>query len=163
MISEKAISDLLQQAKNSERKRAHLLLHENHEALLHRLVIGLTKGTYVKPHNHAQSGKEEVLFVLSGEVCVVYFDQSGEVIEKQFQKAGEINAYSEHTANTWHTLFPVTDSAVIIEIKRGPFVPTSPEEFASWAPNEGEGKAAELLEWLAQCNIGDNYCGLADS
>lgn len=162
MISEQDKETLIAQAKTSERKRSHLLLHENHEALLHRLVIGMSKGTYVKPHNHLESGKEEVLFVLCGEVCVVCFDDQGKVTEKVFRKAGDLSAYCELTSNTWHTLYPVTDEVLLVEIKRGPFVATSKTEFAPWAPNEGDKESKAFLDWLELCQQGECYEPLED-
>ena len=162
MLEPEQIEQLLEQAKDSDRKRSHLLLHDNQDCLLHRVVIALQRGTYVVPHNHSESQKEEILFVLQGEVCVVLFNEQGMVLDKQVKSAGELSAFGEYAPGTWHTLYPVSNNAIIIEVKRGPFIPTSPTEFARWAPKEGSPGVNHFLAWLYKCDVNARYLPGAD-
>ena len=44
-----------------------------------------------------------------------------------------------------------------MEIKEGPFIPIDPDNYATWAPIEGESEAAKFLEWAKVASAGDSY------
>jgi hypothetical protein len=52
---------LLDTAAASTRKRAHLLLHADHQDQVQRLLIGLEPATYVRPHVHSEQWEMIVL------------------------------------------------------------------------------------------------------
>ena len=64
------LDDLCKAARNSERRRAHLLLHSGHQDQVQRLVIAVEPGTYVRPHKHSEQW--EMLVLLSG-VSMSYY------------------------------------------------------------------------------------------
>ena len=148
---------LLLQAHESPRKRSHYNLHKELNEPVQRLCIALKKGTYVRPHHHPKSNKWELMLALRGAVSLVIFNEGGVILEKHSLSHGETLNGIELEPNTWHTVFPQTDDAIILEVKEGPFTPTQESDFASWAPAEGEEKAIHFLSWLESAAPGESY------
>ena len=48
-------------------------------------------------------------------------------------------------SGVWHTLVPLANDTVILEIKRGPYNAATDKTFASWAPEEGSPAAHSYL------------------
>ncbi|CAA6804826.1 MAG: Unknown protein [uncultured Thiotrichaceae bacterium] len=149
--------ELLVAANESPRKRSHHNIHKDLDEPVQRLCIGLKKGTYVRPHHHPQKNKWEMMLVLKGAVAVVIFDIDGKVTDKLELSAGGALCGIENEPNTWHTLFPLSDEAVIMEVKEGPFTPSVASDFARWAPQEGDDDVNDFLAWLEQTDIGEQY------
>lgn len=148
---------LLTQANDSPRKRSHSNIHKDLDEPVQRLCIGLKKGTYVRPHHHPKKNKWEMMLVLKGSVAVVIFDAEGRVTEKLELSIGGSLRGIENAPNTWHTLFPLTDEAVIMEVKEGPFTPSVASDFATWAPEEGDADVDAFLAWLERATTGEYY------
>ena len=148
---------LLSDAHQSPRKRSHYNLHKELDEPVQRLCIALKKGTYVRPHHHPKSNKWELMLALKGSVALLIFDENGNVLERLQLDPGNTVSGIELKPNTWHTVFPVSDEAVILEVKEGPFTPTEPTDFAEWAPSEGEDNVEEFLLWMKDAKIGDRF------
>jgi len=148
---------LLLQASESPRKRSHFNLHKELNDPIQRLCIALKKGTYVRPHHHPKNNKWELMLALRGTISLIIFDKDGVILEKLLLTQGEALSGIEIQPGTWHTLSPVTDNAVILEVKEGPFTPTKECDFASWAPVEGDDQAINFLNWLETSNLGEKY------
>ncbi|WP_208123227.1 WbuC family cupin fold metalloprotein [Facilibium subflavum] len=149
------LQDLQQQAAKSNRKRSHYNLHEQLSDPVNRLCISLSKGTYIRPHRHQQ--KWELILALKGEICVLIFNDDGGVVDTFIlSPEGEVCAF-EMPANTWHTLYPVTEVAAFFEVKPGPFEPTPEKDFAQWAPKEGEHNVDAFLQWMQTAQKGDSF------
>ncbi|MBL6763591.1 MAG: WbuC family cupin fold metalloprotein [Verrucomicrobiae bacterium] len=156
-IDDALFSDLLSKAEESPRRRAHHVFHQSHDELVQRLCIALRPGTYVRPHNHHVSGKWELLLVLRGRVELLEFADDGRLLSRRTLSADSGLSAVELSANTWHSLIPTGDEAVIMEVKQGPFAATAPEEFAAWSPEEGAPEVASYLAWSAKAELGDVY------
>lgn len=156
-LGKKLFGELLEQASESPRRRSHYNIHQELDEPVQRLCIGLVKGTYVRPHHHPVRNKWEMMLVLKGAVAVVIFAADGTVSERLELTAGGSLCGIENPPNTWHTLYPLTDEAVIMEVKEGPFTPSVATDFASWAPAEGEDTVTLFLEWLERADVGDRY------
>jgi len=148
---------LLFQAYESPRKRSHYNLHKELSEPVQRLCIALKKGTYVRPHHHPKSNKWELILSLRGTVNLIIFNKEGIILEKMSLSPGETLNAIELEPNTWHTIFPLTEDAVILEVKEGPFTPTNECDFASWAPAEGTEHAMQFLSWLENAKPGEKY------
>lgn len=155
-INQNLMQEILQNAENSPRKRAHHNLHDQLEAPIQRMVIGLVKGTYVHPHIHKASNKWELLSVVQGEIGVLVFDDKGLVTHKYHLSTNNQSAMVELPANCWHCLYPISEQAVLLEIKEGPYTPATPEDFATWAPKEGDANVESFLNRLSSLAIGDS-------
>jgi len=148
---------LLLQASESPRKRSHFNLHSDLNEPVQRLCIALKRGSYVRPHHHPKSNKWEMMLAIRGAVSLMIFDQEGKVLEKLVLSPGESVNGIEMKPNTWHTVMPLTDDTVILEVKEGPFTATKDSDFASWAPLEGDDTVVEFLSWAEGANPGDIF------
>lgn len=145
-INDTFFDDLSQKASLSARKRSHHNFHKRHGEPVQRLCIALDRGTYVRPHKHPEANKWELLLVLRGAVEMLVFSQSGEVLTRLHLSHDGPERGVEILSNTWHTVFPLKDSTVVMEVKEGPYTPVTPGSFAAWAPEEGSEEVAAFLD-----------------
>lgn len=149
------IDSLVDKARVSERRRAHLNLHGSLEDPIQRLFIALEADSYVRPHRHPESWKWESFIVLQGHLSLLTFDDDGRVGNRL-----ELTPHGHRTAEfppgTWHALVCRESPTVIMEIKPGPFTPTREEDFAPWAPAEKAAGAVAFHDWLISAQPGDH-------
>jgi len=155
-INKKLFIELIENAKNSPRKRSHKNFHSDYKELVQRLFIGLIEGTYVRPHKHPQSFKWEMIIGVKGKTGLLIFDDNG-IIIRRLTLSPESSLGIELPPNTWHTVFPINDESVIMEIKEGPFNSNDPCDFAEWAPEEASEKCDHFLQWAKNAELGDKY------
>jgi len=132
LLNKDAMEQLFEQAESSERKRAHLLLHTGHHEKVQRLIIALLRGSYVEPHYHELSHQWEMFIVTSGRIEVKLYDTNGQV--KTIFVAGpeEDSAIVEFSPGDIHSVECLSEKAVMVEIKEGPFDPNFAKTFPSW-------------------------------
>ena len=58
--------------------------------------------------------------------------------------------------NLFHCFVANGEGTAVLEVKRGPYVPTPESDFAPWAPPEGDAAALAFLERLRTAKPGDN-------
>ena len=63
------------------------------------------------------------------------------------------NIAYELPAQRWHTLLALTDGAAFVEVKEGPYDPSTAAEFARWAPEEGQA-TADFQRWIKTAPVG---------
>lgn len=143
------------QAAASPRKRAHHNLHPTLEDPIHRLVMAMEPGTYVRPHRHMKPPKWELILALRGRAAILIFSDDGTVLERvEVEAAGHCRGY-EIPAGAWHTLVALEPNTVVMEIKSGPYQKPPPEDFVSWAPEENTPDAAAFEIKFAQAQPSD--------
>ena len=153
LIDETLLEEALSRAQGSARGRTNHTFHASLEDNPHRFLNVMCRGTYVTPHRHVDPPKDESFVVLRGEIAFFVFDDHGEVTRAQrlgdpSQRALPIGIYVD--AGAWHSLAVLSDSAIIFEVKPGPYIATRDKDFAPWAPREGEpGCEAYLATLLA--------------
>ncbi len=125
LIDKKLYAELLAKAAESPRRRTHFNLHETLEDPIQRLCVASMPDSVFKPHRHA--GKWEFLTVLEGELTVRTYDDNGTVLSET-RAGGDIRAV-ELPENVWHNCV-VHTPCIFLEVKAGPYQPTSPEDFA---------------------------------
>lgn len=133
------IETLLAEAVISPRLRSHRLLHAGPDDTTQRLVIAAANGTYIRPHIHREQW--EMLILLSGSGSVLQFSPSGE-IEQVFDMSGNGTTLVQIAQATFHGFVVTGDNAVVMEVKQGPY---RPNEFASWAPEEGSNGVTDFM------------------
>jgi cupin fold WbuC family metalloprotein len=138
-----AIGELLGKAETSERKRSHLLLHGGHQDQVQRMVIMLEPGTYLRPHQHSQQW--EMLALLRGGCDLLQFSPQGELTGRIAMSAA--SPVVQIPIGAWHGLYVHHKGTMLIEIKPGPY---RPNEFADWAPPEGDPAVPQYLASLAR-------------
>jgi cupin fold WbuC family metalloprotein len=146
-----ALADLLCQAKESPRRRSHLLLHGGHNDPVQRLVIALRRGTYVRPHVH--SHQWEMLTLLRGACDILFFDATGQVISRT-RLAPTASSVIQIPQGQVHGAVAMDDDTVVIETKPGPY---RANEFMDWAPQEGDARTPPFLQWLERAKPGEGF------
>jgi cupin fold WbuC family metalloprotein len=142
------------EAQKTVRRRVHHCLHESPDDPVQRLVVEMEPGTYIRPHRHKKQGKWELFLCLAGSGSVLLFDDAGLLTEKVAIGAGGPRYGVEIPAGVWHTLIIEEPGTLLVEIKPGPFAPLPEEDFAPWAPAEGEAVAAGFEAALHGLSVG---------
>ena len=150
-FSSELLATLVQQGHQSPRKRQHQNIHKSFDDPCQRFLNAVGTDSYIRPHRHALDPKTEDLFAVRGAFALVLFDERGGIAaierfgtEKHGGEAG-MAVGVELAPGAWHTVLALTEGAVLLELKAGPFIPTAAKEFAPWAPEEGSAHAASYL------------------
>lgn len=133
-ITEELIDELEHKAINHPLKKYRYCLHQNPESSLHEMIIVTTKYDMKYPDKHLYTTESNI--ILRGKLLVVFFDEKG-VIEDAFVLDPDNIFYYRCEKNKYHMTIPLTDIAVYIEIKEGPFDEKS-NEFPDWAPDRND-------------------------
>lgn len=115
-------------------------------------VLFILPGTYVRPHRHPHTF--ELLLPLRGRFVVLNFDDRGTVTHRAI--LGETCTVLEMAAGTWHAVLSLDTGGIIFEVKHGGYQPVAADDYAHWAPAEGEPGTTELMAWYAQAQVGDS-------
>lgn len=129
IIDKKIIQQLYLDAEQSPRKRAHYLLHKSHQSKVQRLYIGLVQGSYVEPHYHEKAHQWEMMVVLEGLVKLNIYDEDGKVINSFFVGSNDSVTAIELQPLDIHSLECISEKALLLEIKEGPFNPAHAQVF----------------------------------
>ncbi|HCM64417.1 MAG TPA: cupin fold metalloprotein, WbuC family [Morganella sp. (in: Bacteria)] len=117
------IETLYTEAKNNQRKRSHHLLHNSHDDKVQRLLIALIKDSFVEPHYHELPHQWELFFILDGSVELTLYS-SDNVIDNIIVLGKKSGIYSIELPPTQiHSLKCISDTALLLEVKEGPFDP----------------------------------------
>jgi len=121
LIDEQTMQHLFAQARASERKRAHHLMHNSHQDKVQRLIIAMVKGSYVDPHYHELPHQWEMFVVMQGSVEVKLYNPDGSV--RQIFTAGPQHGVSviEFAPGDIHSVECLSECACMMEVKEGPF------------------------------------------
>ncbi len=151
-IDSKLLDELLEKARQSPRQRAIHRLHDDDWEHAHRMLNGLTPGTYVCPHRHESQFNGEGFILLRGRLAVLIFDDDGNVDHGKSCVLciadGQVGM--DIAPMAWHSLVALEES-VIYEVKGQPaggYIQAHDKNFAPWAPAEGAAGVAEYLQKL---------------
>lgn len=122
VITQENIASLFEQASNSPRKRAHLNLHASFDDKVQRLYIALLKGSYVEPHFHALAHQWEMFIVQSGVLKVTLHNKNGSIISSILVGEEQNVQAVEFKPGDIHSVECISEQALMLEIKEGPFV-----------------------------------------
>ncbi len=153
-IEPSALERLVSEAQDRSRGRTNLNLHPELTDPIQRFCNILTQGSYVRPHRHEQPPRWELFVGLEGRVAILGFDDHGTVRER-IELGPETTRIVEIPAGAWHSLTALTPSAVLFELKPGPYTPLTDKDFAAWAPREGDAAAPAFTAWMRTARPGD--------
>jgi cupin fold WbuC family metalloprotein len=136
-------------ARQSPRGRIILQLHRSDTEGVQRMLNFMQPGSYARPHCHPAPENIENVAVLQGSVGFLVFEPTGTVRSAHRLEAGNpASCLVDIEPGIWHTLVPLAEDTVVLEIKRGPYHAATDKTFATWAPEEGSpaapGYAREL-------------------
>lgn len=129
MILDKSLLDeITAKAHESERLRMNYNLHDSLDAKAQRLFNALEPGTNLPIHRHQHTAETYIL--LRGRIDVLFYDEEGNITQR-YELDPECGNYGVHIPQgQWHTL-SVRQSAVIFEVKDGPYAPLEPCDILS--------------------------------
>lgn len=154
LIDRAAQQTLLEQAAQSERRRAHRLFHDGPADPVQRMLIGILPDSYVPPHRHPAEDKWEWVQMVSGAIDVLLFDEGGRLHGRHSLEADGAVTGLQLAPNQWHSLVAVQPS-VFLELKPGPFVAETAADFAPWAPQESAASKSQVLKRLRHVKMGE--------
>ena len=146
VIDQQTLDKASQAALRSTRRRSNWNLHEKLDDPVQRLFNAIEPGTYIRPHRHGD-GVWELFLLVRGSAVLLLFDDDGRVTERFLFVSCGPQTDIEIPPRAWHTMASLEPGTVFFEVKQGPYVPPPPEDVASWAPQEGDARTAEVEAW----------------
>lgn len=119
IIDGRLLDEVTAKAKDSPRLRMNFNFHQSLDEKCHRFLNALEPGTVIPIHHHPT--KDETFIILRGKVKVSTFNDDGTILDSIILSHEEGHYGVDIPKNVWHTLECV-ESAVIFEVKEGPFV-----------------------------------------
>lgn len=147
-ITRPMLASLTDEAKQTPRQRKHQNFHPDNVYPAHRLIVAIEPGSYVVPHCHLDSNKDETLLCLTGALGVVIFSATGEVLSTRALATDGETLGVDVPHGIYHTVLALTSGTTFFEAKAGPYRAFSQEEFAPWAPREGAPEVAAYYQSL---------------
>ena len=145
-ISKKDKEINLLNAFNSKRKRHALILHKK-GAYFNEAVNFIYSSSYMIPHQHNADEKSEFIYLIEGNITILYFKDNGEITKKHVLNDKD-KRYINVPPYTWHTYVVNSNYAITYETMNGIYDPISWKHFANWAPKELSNEASLFLEFL---------------
>ncbi|WP_372523626.1 WbuC family cupin fold metalloprotein [Sulfuricaulis sp.] len=133
------------QAKASPRRRRNHNFHASESDTCNRLLNAIEPDSYIQPHCHHETAKDETLIVVRGRLGVIFFDERGAVSATAMLAPASESVGVNIPHGMYHTLVALEPGSVFFEAKAGPYAPLTPREKAPWAPAEGEPGASSYL------------------
>ena len=134
IIDQNDINTTVALARHSPTYRSPILLNKSFSEKPQRFVNCLTSTTYVRPHNHVDTGHWELMSWIAGVVYVIFFDEEGKVTGKIKMSADDVKII-EIPPDLYHT-FITPDYAAYLEIRNCTYEPNFDRVYPAWAPPE---------------------------
>lgn len=148
LITRQILDEISIQAKQSPRLRKNFNFHHSDEDICHRLLNAMEPGSYIQPHRHLDTNKDETLIVIRGKMGLIIFDDYGNLEEKALLELADHAMMVNIPHGKFHTWISFEERSVFFESKAGPFLPLTQKEKAFWAPKEGDDSSAGYLASL---------------
>lgn len=123
IINKEIIADLHQRAKESERLRMNYNIHESLDEEVHKLLNSLQPGTVMPIHRHLHPAKKETFVLLQGALEVRKYHDDKTIAERYLMSQENGNIICEIMPDEWHSFEVLEPDTLILEIKKGPYVP----------------------------------------
>jgi cupin fold WbuC family metalloprotein len=148
-LNQELLDTTSQKAQRSPRLRQNYDFHALPERV-QRFINALQPGTYVRPHRHLRVpgvNGFEFFLVLQGALGMLILDEQGQVIHTERIEAQGPTRGLELAEGNFHTLIALEPNTVMLELKEGPYDPTTDKEFMQSFPEEG---TAEAQQWVSK-------------
>jgi cupin fold WbuC family metalloprotein len=153
-MSEIEIEESLRMAATLERRRHPKILHEPGDKL-NQVFNFMMSDSYMQPHLHPGVEKVEFIYLISGKLAVIFFNDSGALTEITILRRGGVELIKV-PAFTWHTYVVLSANAVTYETMDGVYDPATWKKLAQWAPQEGGVESIDYLKDLRKrCEVAD--------
>ena len=144
-INNELVEQIIEEASQSQRHMARLLMHFDHEDPVQEMLIAMGRDCAVMPNRSV--GRSESLQIVKGELLLIIFDDNGNVVNRvEMGPAGSGKVFLYRLSSTpWHTMIPLTKMIVVHETLEGPFKQSS-EPLPDWVPGDSESLKRFLKE-----------------
>lgn len=147
LITEDLLDQTIERARISKRRRINHNFHASDATNPHRFLNAMLRGTYVTPHRHVTPPKPEAFLAIRGQIAFFLFDDAGAIAHcYRLGDRGLLGVDVE--PGIWHSMAVLSESAVVYEVKPGPYAAMSDKDFAPFAPLEGDATAEAYLAHL---------------
>lgn len=148
LINRELFARVSAQAQAAPRRRKNFNFHVAEADACHRLLNAMEPDSYIPPHCHRDTSKDESIIALSGRFGVVFFDREGKVTGTASLSPGGEAVGVNIPHGVFHSLVALESGSLFFEAKAGPYSALEPAEKAAWAPAEGEAGADAYLNFL---------------
>lgn len=148
IVTRDQLSQLSTEARISPRLRKNYNLHVANESHCHRLFNAIEPASYIRPHRHLDSEKDEAFLLICGRLGIITFSDNGDVLETVVLSHHEGVLAADIPYGVYHTAVSLETGTVFFEAKAGPYLPLNEAESASWAPCDGDEAVPAFLEQL---------------
>lgn len=137
-IDQQLMDRIASEARLSPRLRMNYNFHRSVDEPVNRLLNVMHRGSYLPVHRHLNPSRSESGVVVRGLIGLSIYDDDGNVVERHcVGPQGECVGF-DIEPGLWHGLVVLEDDTVIYEVKQGPYAPLTPDNVASWSPDEGD-------------------------
>ena len=145
-LDQAALDHALEASRTNPRRRIMLPVNRSQTEGVQRLLNFIQHDSFLRAHRHPMPDCVECLAVLQGAMGFLTFDDAGNILTSHRLVAGDAaSCMVDIEQGLWHTLVPLADDNVVLEIKRGPYDAKTDKQFAEWCPQEGTPEAAAWL------------------
>jgi cupin fold WbuC family metalloprotein len=148
------LAALREAARGSDRRRAARPVHKSYADPVQRVLMAAEWSTYVGPHRHPDK-PWEMMVLLEGEIDVLLFDDAG-VLRERYELRADGRRVIEYAADHFHAAVVGSPGAVVMEVKEGPYEPTTAKLLPDWAPEEGTPDAPDFREVMRELTPGQS-------
>jgi cupin fold WbuC family metalloprotein len=148
LVTTELLLQLSESARSLPRLRKNYNLHTSDQSRCHRLLNAIEPASYIRPHRHLDSEKDESFILMSGRLGIILFSDTGEVMETVILSRQDGILAADIPHGVFHTAVSLESGTVFFETKAGPYLPLSDAETTAWAPPEADSRAASYLEQL---------------
>ena len=136
-INNKLVEQIIEEASQSQRHMARLLMHIDHEDPVQEMLIAMGRDCAVMPNRSV--GRSESLQIGKGELLLIVFDDKGKIVQRvEMGPTGSDKVFLYRLSSTpWHTMIPLTEMVVVHEGLQGPFK-QSLEPLPGWVPGDSD-------------------------
>ena len=145
-INNELVEQIIEEASQSQRHMARLLMHFDHEDPVQEMLIAMGRDCTVIPNR--SPGRSESLQIVKGELLLIVFDDNGKVVSRvEMGPSGSDKVFIYRLSSTpWHTMIPLSEIIVVHEVIEGPFSNSS-DPMPDWVPENPD----DLKQFLKDC------------
>lgn len=121
-------------------KRYRLCMHDSPDNILQEMFICRYIGDYCKPDKHFNMPESHT--IIEGTEAIILFDDFGEILDIFILDRDKGYLSYRIDNDVYHMTVPLTEYAIDLEVKPGPFKPEN-NIFPKWAPDTDDEQAVQ--------------------
>ena len=145
VVTRELLAQVTAEARLNPRLRKNYNLHPSDDSRCHRLLNAIEPGSYIRPHRHLDTEKDEAFILISGRLGIVVFADDGVVVKTVLLSHGGGNLAADIPHGVYHTAISLESGTVFYESKAGPYRQLDEDEKGMWAPEDADPQANAFL------------------